>query len=106
MKNMNFIVATCILKINQYGVDCKRAIHITIQQLVAEGEVITSLYSLSRRRSEYRLVITESEAKNKMFSRFALSLRRKTKGFPVLLQTSKSTVPVNIKKATKFFNSV
>jgi hypothetical protein len=29
MKNMNFIVATCILKINQYtqyAVDCKRAI--------------------------------------------------------------------------------
>ena len=27
MKNTNFIVATtCILKINQYGVDCKRAI--------------------------------------------------------------------------------
>jgi hypothetical protein len=32
--------------------------------LVAEGEVITSLYSLSRRRSEYRLVITEPEATN------------------------------------------
>jgi hypothetical protein len=26
MKNMNFTVATFILKINQYGVDCKRAI--------------------------------------------------------------------------------
>jgi hypothetical protein len=26
MKNMNFTVAMFILKINQYGVDCKRAI--------------------------------------------------------------------------------
>ena len=32
--------------------------------IVAEGEVNTSLYSLSRRRSEYRLVITEPEATN------------------------------------------
>ena len=32
--------------------------------LVAEGEVITSLYLLSRRRSEYRLVITSPEAIN------------------------------------------
>ena len=31
---------------------------------VNEGEVITSLYSLSRRRSEYTLVITEPEATN------------------------------------------
>ena len=35
-----------------------------IRQLVAEGEVITSLYLLSRRRSEYRLVITKPEATN------------------------------------------
>ena len=35
-----------------------------LKQLVAEGVVITSLYSLSRRQSEYRLVITEPEATN------------------------------------------
>ena len=36
--------------------------------LVAEGELIPSLYSLSRRRSEYRLVITEPEATNGQFA--------------------------------------
>ena len=36
----------------------------TNQQLVAEGEVITSVYLLSRKRSDYRLVITEPEVTN------------------------------------------
>ena len=37
---------------------------IQLTTVVAEGEVITSLYSLSRKRSKYRLVITEPEATN------------------------------------------
>ena len=48
-----------------------------LKQLVAEGEVITSLYSLSRRQSEYRLVITEPEATNCFSIKFP-SIYKKT----------------------------
>ena len=57
------------------------------KQLVAEGEVITSLYSLSRRRSEYRLVITEPEATN------CFSIN-----FQVFTKIMKTTIKIHFRK--------
>jgi hypothetical protein len=70
--DLNFVNKLFIVKINVFEVNFYKVVWIIfvntwkfiLKQLVASGSVITSLYSLRLRLSEYMLVITSPSATN------------------------------------------